>query len=435
VFAVSLEFDQNNPEFILAREVCETLQKSGHQAWLAGGCVRDALIGAVPADFDVATSASPDEIEKLFPKTVAVGKVFGVIIVVEGSLQIEVATFRQDGEYKDGRRPDKIVLSTPEEDAKRRDFTINALFYDFKTKQVIDFVNGQKDLAAGIIRAVGEPHKRFAEDHLRLLRAVRFVSQLGMKLETETDKAMTADVALIKDVSGERLFDELNKLLKGKKNIEALRLLFEKKFLDVLFPKVKFSFRDPAVYFKNWSDNKDVPVEMKLWFSFLLWLEVMKGSPWSEVEIEKLGEQLRFSRELKQNIKAGFLWLHKKDLFSDKTNGVGLGELLEYSFEPGPSLGIKAHEVFHLTDEAKQTLSQVLKKYHELFAIHRSETPSGMPKSLVVAKDFSKDSRYLAGRIVTGPELGIALKKCYQWQLENPRWNAEQILNYWKQHG
>lgn len=426
---MSIEFDQNNPEYILAREVCETLQKQGHKAWLAGGCVRDALIGAVPTDFDVATSASPDEIEKLFPKTVLVGKAFGVIIVVEGQLQIEVATFRQDGDYNDGRRPEKIVLSSPEEDARRRDFTINALFYDFQTGQVIDFVSGLEDLKQGIIRAVGEPQKRFAEDHLRILRAIRFVSQLGMKLEPETDKAVTSDVALIKDVSGERIFDELTKLLRGKKNVEGLRLLSEKKFLNVLFPNVTLASRDPAPYFQNWSDNKDVSQEMKLWFSFLLWLEVMKTSTWSESELDKISEQLRFSRELKQNIKAGFFWLHKKDLFN---GGVSLGELLEYSFEPGPSLGIKAHEIFRLTDEAKQTLSQGLKKYHELFSIHRSETQVGMPKSLVVAKDFSLEK---AGRVVTGPELGLALKKCYQWQLENPRWSAKQLLDYWKQHG
>lgn len=428
-----LQFDTENPEYLLAREVCETLQKFGSTAWLAGGCVRDAIMGATPADYDVATNATPDQIEKLFPKTVAVGKAFGVIIVVEGQIQVEVATFRTDGEYKDGRRPESIQLSTPEEDARRRDFTVNALFYDLKAGQVIDFVGGREDIDKKIIRAVGDPEKRFAEDHLRILRAVRFVSQLGMKLETETAKATFAHVDWIKDVSGERIFEELSKLLKGKNRIEALQLLVEKNFLQTLFPDV-FRGKTPASvspesYFQKWQINLDVKQELRHWFSFFLWIQAMLRTQWQPEDLEKISEQLRFSKELKQNIKAGFLWFNKKDLFSGK---IPLGEILEYSFEQGPSLGIRAHEVFALTDEHRQTLSQTLKKYHELFGIHRSEHPIGMPKSLVVAADFSDGK---LEKSVKGPDLGLALKKCYQWQLENPRWNAEQIFDYWKQHG
>jgi tRNA nucleotidyltransferase (CCA-adding enzyme) len=426
---MDIEFNQDHPEYMLARQVCETLQKFGHKAWLAGGCVRDALLKVPAADYDVATSATPDEIEKLFPKTVAVGKAFGVIIVVEGQLQIEVATFRQDGEYKDGRRPERITLSTPEEDARRRDFTINALFYDFQSGQVIDFVGGLEDLKAGLLRAVGDPHRRFSEDHLRLLRAVRFVSQLGMKLEEKTEAALTQDVNLITDVSGERLFDEWSKLLRGKRSAEALRIVFEKKFLSALWPQFQFSFRDPAPYVHDWAQSRVAPIEMKHWFSFLFWLETQRGEPWSEDELEGFAERLKFSRILKQNLKAAFHWLHKKNLWD---GSVSLGEVLEYSFEPGPFLGIRAQEIFLLTNEAKQVLSQNLKRFHELLAVHQAESPHGLPKSLLSAHDFSAEK---AGRAVSGAELGLALKKCYRWQLENPRWSAEQILAHWKQHG
>jgi tRNA nucleotidyltransferase/poly(A) polymerase len=364
---------------------------------------------------------------------VAVGKAFGVIVVVEGQIQVEVATFRTDGEYKNGRHPESIQLSTPEEDARRRDFTVNALFFDLKAGQVIDFVGGREDIEKKIIRAVGNPEKRFTEDHLRILRAVRFVSQLGMELDTATAQAAFDHVNWIKDVSGERIFDELSKLLRGKKRVEAMQLLLDKKFLETLFPdffagKALASISAEA-YFQKWQINLDVSQELTQWFSFLLWLQAVLRSPWSPEQLEKIAEQLRFSKELKQNIKAGFQWFNKKDLFTGK---IPMGEILEYSFEHGPSLGIRAHEVFALTDEYRQTLSQTLKKYHELFGIHRSEHPVGMPKSLVFAADFADGK---VGKAVRGPELGLALKKCYQWQLENPHWNAQQIIDYWKQHG
>jgi tRNA nucleotidyltransferase/poly(A) polymerase len=428
-----LQFETENPEYLLAARICETLQKSGFTAWLAGGCVRDAILGVTPADFDVATNATPDQIEEIFPKTVAVGKAFGVIVVVEGKNQVEVATFRMDGEYKDGRRPQSIQLSTPEEDARRRDFTVNALFYDLKNGEIHDFAGGREDIEKKIIRAVGVPEQRFAEDHLRILRAVRFVSQLGMTLEPGTAQAVFAHVGWIKDVSGERIFDELSKLLKGKNRIEALQLLLEKDFLKTLFPDF-FAEKTPALvsaeaYFQKWQTNLDVSQELVLWFSFLLWLQTVLRSPWTPEQLEKIAGDLRFSKELKQNIKAGFQWYGKKDLFS---GSVSMGELLEYSFEPGPSLGLRAHEIFALTDEHRQILSQTLKRYHELFSLHRLEHPVGMPKSLVAAADFADGK---AGRIIQGPELGLALKKCYQWQLENPRWNAEQIIEFWKQHG
>ncbi|HEX4923157.1 MAG TPA: CCA tRNA nucleotidyltransferase, partial [Bdellovibrionales bacterium] len=177
------EIFSSHPHWPAVETVCGTLARSGYEAWLAGGCVRDALLGRVPQDFDVATSAAPEQVEALFERAVAVGKAFGVIILPFEGFQIEVATFRKDGLYVDGRRPASVTFSSPREDAARRDFTVNALYYDVVNKRVVDYVNGERDLAAHVIRTVGSPHDRLSEDSLRLMRAVRFSAQLGFEIE------------------------------------------------------------------------------------------------------------------------------------------------------------------------------------------------------------------------------------------------------------
>src|SRR5205085_899961 len=157
-----------------AREVAARLRESGHTAYFAGGCVRDIVRDVTPKDYDIATSAAPETVQKIFPRTHAVGAHFGVIIVLENDFQFEVATFRSDDAYIDGRRPTAVHFSSPEEDAKRRDFTVNGMFFDPDSNTVIDFVSGRTDLEAKLIRAIGQPTQRFTEDRLRLLRAVRF---------------------------------------------------------------------------------------------------------------------------------------------------------------------------------------------------------------------------------------------------------------------
>src|SRR5213595_1577127 len=173
-----------------AGEIVKRLRAAGHVAYLAGGCVRDLLLGLEPKDYDVATDAPPERVRKLFNNTQAVGAAFGVILVRLGGSQIEVATFRTDVSYEDGRHPTEVRFSSAEEDAQRRDFTINGLFLDPIDDRVIDFVGGQEDLKARILRAIGEPNHRFEEDHLRLLRAVRFASRFGLTIEPETAEAI-----------------------------------------------------------------------------------------------------------------------------------------------------------------------------------------------------------------------------------------------------
>lgn len=196
----------------IAAEIVANLQQSGFAAFWVGGCVRDFLLGREPQDFDIATDARPEQVEKLFKKTIPVGKKFGVMIVVEAGQQFQVATFRAEADYQDGRRPEKVVFANAEADALRRDFTVNGLFYDPLTKKIHDWVGGEKDLRAKIIRTIGVPEERFGEDHLRLLRAVRFAAQLNFAIEGKTFAAIKALAPKIKLISAERVRDELVKL-------------------------------------------------------------------------------------------------------------------------------------------------------------------------------------------------------------------------------
>jgi len=198
----------------LANSICDTLRGSGYQGLLVGGCVRDLLLGLEPADYDVTTDATPEQVVRLFPESIAVGAQFGVILIPRDGLKVEVATFRSDVGYSDGRHPDRVVYSkTPQEDVQRRDFTINGLLMRYDTGEVLDFVEGQADLEAKVIRAIGEPDRRFAEDKLRMMRAARFAARFGFAIEAATFRAIRRHVNEIHQVSPERLREELTKLL------------------------------------------------------------------------------------------------------------------------------------------------------------------------------------------------------------------------------
>ncbi|MCB0418777.1 MAG: CCA tRNA nucleotidyltransferase [Bdellovibrionales bacterium] len=222
----------------LATEIVERLHKAGHDAYFAGGCVRDKLLGLPAKDYDIATSARPSDIQKLFPKTIPVGVQFGVILVVESGIPFEVATFRTEGNYEDGRRPQKVSFTDVQSDAKRRDFTVNGLYYDLRTKKVLDFVGGEKDLQQKLIRSIGKAEDRFLEDHLRMLRAARFAVQLGFSLDPETETAITKHAALIGKVSQERIREEFSKLLISPSPAVGIRLLDKLGLLKHFLPEV-----------------------------------------------------------------------------------------------------------------------------------------------------------------------------------------------------
>jgi poly(A) polymerase len=223
----------------MANSICDTLRRSGYQALLVGGCVRDLLLGREPADYDVTTDATPEQVMTLFPESIAVGAQFGVILIPRDEMKVEVATFRSDAGYSDGRHPDSVVYSkTPQEDVQRRDFTINGLLMHHDTSEVLDYVGGQADLKAKVIRAIGEPDRRFQEDKLRMMRAVRFAARFGFEIEAETFRAIRRHVAEIHQVSPERLREELTKMLTEGAARQAFELLDETWLLQQVLPEI-----------------------------------------------------------------------------------------------------------------------------------------------------------------------------------------------------
>ncbi|HET6215528.1 MAG TPA: CCA tRNA nucleotidyltransferase [Acidobacteriaceae bacterium] len=222
-----------------AAAIVARLRAAGHQAYFVGGCVRDLLLGRSPKDFDVATSATPDQVLTLFEETFAVGAHFGVVLVCSQEIVTEVATFRSDGAYSDGRHPDAVRFSTsPEEDAKRRDFTINGMMLDPADGSVLDMVGGMQDLNAGLIRAIGDPGERFAEDKLRMLRAVRFAARFSFDIEPATAKAIQRLAPAVSQVSSERVRDELNRMLTEGQARRAFEMLDATGLLAQVLPEV-----------------------------------------------------------------------------------------------------------------------------------------------------------------------------------------------------
>ena len=225
-----------------AAEIVQVLRSHGHQAYFAGGCVRDLLLGREPADYDVATDATPRQVMQIFPQTYAVGEQFGVVLVPDTSgatKPVEVATFRSDLGYSDGRHPDEVRFSSdPREDAQRRDFTINGMMLDPVTNELLDFVGGRADLKAGIIRAIGDPERRFTEDKLRMLRAVRFAARFGYAIEPETFAAIQRLAPQIHQVSSERVREELTKMLTEGRGRRAFELLDATGLLREVLPEV-----------------------------------------------------------------------------------------------------------------------------------------------------------------------------------------------------
>lgn len=219
-----------------AVEIIRKLSAHGHQALLAGGCVRDLLLGNWPEDYDVATDATPERIGQLFRRTRRVGAQFGVVLVRQRGRWVEVATFRADAPYLDGRRPSAVTFSDARHDAQRRDFTVNGMFLDPLSGTVIDYVGGRADLAARVIRAIGEPAERFAEDHLRLIRAVRFAARLGFEIEPVTLAALKTHAPRLATVAAERVREELEKMLTHASRRRAFTLLAETGLLAYLWP-------------------------------------------------------------------------------------------------------------------------------------------------------------------------------------------------------
>jgi tRNA nucleotidyltransferase/poly(A) polymerase len=292
------------PEAEAAVAIVRKLVAAGHTALLAGGCVRDVLLGHPPQDYDVATSARPEHIVRLFRATRLVGAQFGVVLVRKSRRWVEVATFRWDGPYLDGRRPSKVVFSDAREDARRRDFTVNGMFFDPLAGQVIDYVGGQTDLKAGVIRAIGEPAARFEEDHLRLLRAVRFAARLDFPIEPRTFTALREHAAQLVGVAAERVRDELERMLSNANRSRAFDLLDQTGLLPFLWPGEAWSAEQVKAGRKL---VPRLPSEARFELAFAA---LVLDRP--DAEIHEIARALTFSNDEREDV----VWLvaHQTDL-------------------------------------------------------------------------------------------------------------------------
>lgn len=268
-------YDQNMGEdrgAQLARDVAARLREAGHEAFLVGGCVRDRLLGRPVHDRDLATDATPRELRRLFPEALEVGAHFGVVLVRRNGEEVQVATYRSESSYRDGRHPDAVRFEKDvRADLRRRDFTINALLEDPFTGEVIDHVGGREDLQARLIRAIGEPRERFAEDHLRMLRAVRFAAELGFEIEARTMSAILDLAPMIQRISAERIRDELARILTGSNPKRGFELLDATGLLDHILPEV--------ARMKGVEQPPDYHPEGDVWTHTLLMLGELRQAP------------------------------------------------------------------------------------------------------------------------------------------------------------
>jgi poly(A) polymerase len=362
-----------SPAQLAATSIAQDLRAAGHQALFAGGCVRDLLLGATPRDFDVATSATPAEIIALFPRTLQVGAHFGVILVLLDEVTTEVATFRHDGVYRDGRRPDAVRFSLdPHEDVLRRDFTINGMLLDPFGNEVLDYVEGRADLAARTIRTIGSPARRFDEDKLRMLRAIRFAARLGFSLDPATAQAIRTHAADISQVSNERIRDELTRMLTEGHPRHAFELLDETGLLDQVLPEVKKlqGVQQPPEYHPEgdvWVhtlmllDHLPAGVTPTLAWGMLLH-DIGKPATFQPPNPEKQGDRIRFNGHVEAGVRIAEVLLARLRFSNDES-----AQILAL---------IKNHMRFGDILEMKQsTLKRFLRLPHfeEHLALHRAD--------------------------------------------------------------
>ena len=376
-----------------AIQIVAQLQEAGHIAYFAGGWVRDFLLGLPSSDIDIATSASVEHIQALFPKTLPVGIQFGIVVVVENSHPFEVATFRQEDGHLDGRRPNSIEPTTPEFDAQRRDFTINGLFYDPLSETLYDYVEGQKDLQEGIIRAIGDPHERFLEDRLRMIRAVRYATRFEFPIHIDTEQAILSYAkSLFPSVAMERIWQELQKMSHSKHFPKSLIMLFKLGLLTTIFPILKdLSLNDLEERVAPLYCLQSAPLIAKLLFLF---------PDFSLEEVLELCDMLKVSNSTKEL--ASFLHSAKNRLHLSLSlqRAFEPYEWAEFYAHPQSFIALEIHS-FSQTDKASyekfhQTNQQALKIHIERL---RAKTP------LVQAKDLMEIG------IKPGIEMGRLLKE------------------------
>lgn len=426
-----------------AREIVRKLRAAGYVAYFAGGCVRDLLRGEVPKDIDVATDARPETVQKIFPRTYAVGAHFGVIVVLESDFQFEVATFRSDGVYLDGRRPVEVHFATAEEDAARRDFTINGMFFDPEKEEVIDFVGGRADLERRVIRAIGDPAQRFAEDRLRMLRAVRFATVLGFEIDPATWDAVVASAASITQISAERIRDELVKIFLSPNRARGWDLLDASGLMRAVLPEMEAmkgceqppQFHPEGDVFKHTRIMLEMLLaEASLPLVFSVLFHDVAKPPTATVDeegrirfnghdrigaemTEQIMERLRFSRaEIDATVEA----VRQHMVFKDVPN-MRVARLKRFMARPTFDDELELHRVDCASSHAMLDNYEFLLKKKEEFA-----NEPIIPPPLVRGEDL------IALGMKPGPKFGEILEAVETRQLEGTLKDREEALEWVK---
>ncbi len=385
-----------------AIEITRRLQRHGFQALLAGGCVRDMLLGRPAKDYDVATDARPADVMRLFARTLTVGAKFGVVIVLIRGRPVEVATFRSEAGYEDGRHPSAVRFTSAAEDASRRDFTINGMFYDPPKEQVIDHVGGQADLRKRIIRTVGNPQERFREDYLRMLRAVRFSTQLGFAIEPQTYAAIGCNAAEIVRISGERIAVELEGILIDPNRAAGASMLIETALAEAIFPRFAGARADRAVAVLAQLRKKvDFPLALAAFFA---------GCP-TDFAMDRC-KILRLSKRQTKHIE--FLLSHRSRLLDADMSLAPLKKLLAKPYFRDLYELERAIQKAAAAKEGLASLSRLRRRVRALRGVDVE------PKPLLNGRDLMRLGA------VPGPALGQLAEELYVAQLEGEVQTPEQ---------
>jgi poly(A) polymerase len=427
----------------LATEIVNRLKREGHTAYFAGGCVRDLILKTVPYDIDVATSAPAESIEKLFPKTLPVGKQFGVILVLLEGIQFEVATFRKEGDYTDGRRPDWVDLAKPEEDARRRDYTINGLFLDHSENRVIDYVEGEKDIKRRVVRTIGRPEERFREDKLRLIRAVRFAANLDFEIEEETWETIRRKAAEIRVCSSERIRDELVKIFTRPHAGRGLELLSESGLLREVLPEV--AAMKGVEQSPEYHPEGDVFIHTQLLLdkledpaptlAFMALLHDVGKPPTFARTGDKIHfyEHDRIGAEMTRKILERLRFSNKE--IDAVTNGVGYhmrfmhvqqmreGKLKNFLTRDNFLEELELHRIDCQSSHGQLDNYEFLKEKLQHYKAEELK-----PKPLISGHDL------IAAGFVPGPRMGTVLAEIYELQLESQLKTKEEALQWAKEH-
>lgn len=428
-------------------EIIKQLKKHGHEAYWAGGCVRDMLLGIEPKDFDIVTSAKPDQIEDILDDTMPVGKKFGVILAKKNGHTFEVATFRSDSGYSDGRRPDYVEFTSADKDAHRRDFTINGIFYDPTNDLIHDYVQGQKDLNAKVIRFIGDAEKRILEDHLRILRAVRFKNQFNFQYEPKTFQALKKHAPLVVDnIANERIGDELNKIIMLPNACEAFEDMEDLGILQVLLPEIQAmkGVAQPMEYhtegdvwdhtmlaLKSLPETTQMPVK---------WAVLLHDS--GKPETFEVKERIRFDHHVEASGRIARSVL-KRLRFSKRTVEE-VAWLVEHHMMMVPLTEMpdsrKRHWFLHPyflnlmqlfkadAEGTKPTNLSLYEKIYDLYHKHTKEMPKE-PEPLLSGHDVM----VITG-IKPGPKVGEIMEQMREKQLGNELKNKEDAINWLKEN-